>query len=965
MNDRESYDNDARFLAEMMAPGAGESALGRPQELSAILRHQLDAPLALDLESLGPESGQRVDDLSRVEGPPIRTFRDLLSHPNPPVELLEMTKQFAKDCVGRSDATVPEKIADVLYTLSIVVAVTRCGRRITELEDQYLQRRIDWALAQPWLDEMSRDVLLKARPSFETASGKAAEDTHAGEVPEAAQAAGSIDRQLSMSALHASLGQLGEYTLLEKLGEGGMGTVYKALHTELDRLVAIKVMRKGPIDEEWAVSRFRREIKAIGSLDHPNIVRAHDARKIGDTHFLVMEYVGGLDLSELVKRLGSASTVARSLRVREEMGTGTLPHVSFPANDLHGSEPVPILSRTLRVEDACELVRQAALGLQCAHEHGLVHRDIKPSNLMLNRQGQVKILDLGLARIHAPTSLGSEMTTAGQVMGTPDYMAPEQISDSHAVDIRADIYSLGCTLFMLLTGRPPFSGPEYQDLLSKLTAHRERTPPPVGRFRGDVPAEVIAVLDRMLAKTPEGRFATPAEVAHALDPWARGCDLCGLLATVESSGMRADTSDVRIASSAGGSPAVSQGAGVTGLAGTPGPLQPTDHALRSGLPRRRSWMISVGLLLMVLAGGIALTLMNRVGREEGPVAASGQQGRKDTQPQDSPKVALAPAVPSGWIVMSWTRPRMGKPNLWLFSPDGMQRLNITNDPRYFDIHPKFSPDARRIAFIRCESLTEPNGVYMCKADGSELRGVVTAGDSFERFASPVWVSNSRLYYSRDPKADREPDMELWCADLDGSKPRLVGRFQDIIGKGDGLVTDVSPDGRHLAIIAQSAGSPATSDVYVTDLEGKNVQTVWVDRPDEWRDARALWSPDGTRMAWHHNFARGVLGKPIHHGVGMARRGADGSWAARLQPQAEIFVTPLAWSPRGDYLLCARMHDTGQRLPPVTLFLMDDGFRSVRDLCELEATPWQPAQRDLGRLADWAIVPDDMRIGAAR
>jgi serine/threonine protein kinase len=209
-----------------------------------------------------------------------------------------------------------------------------------------------------------------------------------------------------------SPGELGEYRLLEKLGEGGMGTVYKARHTELDRIVAIKVMRPGRLTEVEAAARFRREIKLTGRLDHPHLVRALDARTVGDMHFLVTEYVDGLDLQTLSDRLG----------------------------------PLP-------VADVCELVRQAALGLQCAHEHGLVHRDIKPSNLMLDRRGQLKILDLGLARVVGAVSASQQVTTIGQVMGTPDYIAPEQVGDSRGADIRADIYSLGCTLYLLLVGQ--------------------------------------------------------------------------------------------------------------------------------------------------------------------------------------------------------------------------------------------------------------------------------------------------------------------------------------------------------------------------------------------------------------------------------------------------------------------------------------------------------------------------------
>lgn len=689
-------------------------------------------------------------------------------------------------------------------------------------------------------------------------------------------------------------GQLGEYTLLEKLGEGGMGTVYKAVHTELDRLVAIKVMRQGPAEEDWAASRFRREIKAVASLDHPNIVRAYDARKIGDIHFLVMEHVDGLNLNELVERCG----------------------------------PLP-------VAEACELARQAALGLQAAHEHGLVHRDIKPSNLMLSRQGQVKILDLGLARVHAAPGLTGQRTAVGQVMGTPDYMAPEQASDSHAVDIRADIYSLGCTLYTLLTGIAPFSGPEYQGLLAKLAAHRERQPPPVRLVRSDVPDGVATVLDRMMAKTPEGRFATPADVAKALEPWTPGCDVCTLLSKKAT-------------------PRIEPGRPKAGAVGRP----------------LRRWLIAAGAMAVIVLV-IVLALIYRPGHDAGlPVSPKNDgetivasRSAKESDFRGAKGDKAAPAQ-SGWIVLSWTRPRMGKPNLWLFSPDGKRRRNLSNDPRYFDIHPKFSPAGRHIVFVRGESLNEPNAVYVCKSDGSELRALVAAQDKAERFASPVWVSNSLVYYSRDPKPDREPDMELWQVELSGGPPRLVFRFEQAVGKGAGLATDVSPDGRRLAIIAQRGGSPATADVYVTDRDGKNPQTVWEDRPDGWRDARALWSPDGTSIAWHHNFTRGMLGSPLYHGVGMARCEIAGKWSPRLQPQADICVTPLAWSPRGDGLLCARLHDPGQKMPAVTLFLMDDDFRSVRDLFELEATPWQPGQREMGRLADWAVVPPDLRIETA-
>jgi len=284
---------------------------------------------------------------------------------------------------------------------------------------------------------------------------------------------------------------LGEYQLLEELGRGGMGRVYKALQTKLDRVVAVKILPRGRVGDRQAITRFEREMKAVGRLAHPNIVQAHDAREIDDTPVLIMEFVDGLDLAEMVRRLG----------------------------------PLP-------VADACELVRRTAVALQCAHEHGLVHRDIKPSNIMLARSGEVKLLDLGLARFYAEGGASlppEEMTGTGQAMGTADYMAPEQVSDSRTVDIRADLYSLGCTLYKLVSGQAPFSGPDYRSTISKLNAHVSQPVPPVRRLVPDVPEKLVAILDRLLAKDPGDRFATPADVAAALEPFCRGANLPDLV----------------------------------------------------------------------------------------------------------------------------------------------------------------------------------------------------------------------------------------------------------------------------------------------------------------------------------------------------------------------------------------------------------------------------------------------------
>jgi serine/threonine protein kinase len=271
---------------------------------------------------------------------------------------------------------------------------------------------------------------------------------------------------------------LGKYRLLEELGSGGMAVVYLCEHLALGRRVAIKVLPPVLAQDPWFVERFYREAWAVAALDHPNIVRVHDIDRANGLHFLVMEYVDGSSLQEIV--------------------------------DGHGP---------LTVGRAALYVRQAALALQHIHEVGFVHRDIKPANLLLSRQGLVKILDMGLSVFfrenceEAGTRPGSQKI----VIGTDDYVAPEQIVDSDGVDIRADIYSLGATLYFLLTGTPPFANvaPGYQ----KLIRHLGRRPQPICDHRPEVPEELVQVIDRMMAKNPWERYQTPAAVAEVLSAW--------------------------------------------------------------------------------------------------------------------------------------------------------------------------------------------------------------------------------------------------------------------------------------------------------------------------------------------------------------------------------------------------------------------------------------------------------------
>jgi serine/threonine-protein kinase len=308
------------------------------------------------------------------------------------------------------------------------------------------------------------------------------------------------------------------YTILAKLGQGGMGEVFKAKQERLDRLVALKIIRQECLSQDpHAIRRFRQEAQAAAKLSHPNIVTVYDFDQVADTYFLSMEYVDGVDLHQLVRDCGPL--------------------------------PVPL---------CCHFIHQAALGLNHAYQHGMVHRDIKPSNLLVAmpsidvgmsgfktlpirihrqlvepgdsaagsalsskknldylREGVLKILDMGMALLaHRPGDPNSpRWTQHGTFMGTPDFIAPEQAMDAHEVDIRADLYSLGCTFYFLLTGRTPFG--DYS-LMKKLMMHQIAKPQPIRELQPEVPAEIERIVNRLLAKLPEGRYQTPLELAETL-----------------------------------------------------------------------------------------------------------------------------------------------------------------------------------------------------------------------------------------------------------------------------------------------------------------------------------------------------------------------------------------------------------------------------------------------------------------
>ena len=348
------------------------------------------------------------------------------------------------------------------------------------------------------------------------------------------------------------VGDFGPYELLKPLGHGGMATVYLARHRQLGKQVAIKLLPSRPFRNDHYAARFQREIRTAGQLNHPAIVSATDAGEQAGTHYLVMEYIDGLDLSRVARLAGQLS-----------------------------------------IADACAIMRTAAIGLSHAHAEGIVHRDIKPSNLMLSSTGDVKILDFGLAQVSLWDEVSAELTTVGQLMGTLDYMAPEQAERPEAVDYRADLYSLGATLFRLLCGRAPLAAAPDLSPLVKLRLLASHQPPRLDTLRTDAPEKLVEFVAKLLARNPADRPASAAHVAEQLSEFAESADLKSLISTAKSK----SSIDPVTTSLLTASPAVA------------------TQSASSGNGRRISrWLLTAALLPMLILAGVLITLETQKGQ---------------------------------------------------------------------------------------------------------------------------------------------------------------------------------------------------------------------------------------------------------------------------------------------------------------------------------------------------------------
>ncbi|MBW3542898.1 MAG: protein kinase [Planctomycetes bacterium] len=444
----------------------------------------------------------------------------------------------------------------------------------------------------------------------------------------------------------------GRYLLLSQIGQGGMGAVYRARHTRMNRDVAIKVIDPRRVKDQRLVDRFRREVAVSSRLQHEHIVHAHDVGQQGGVSFLVLEYVEGSDLASLVRRDGPM-------------------------------EPA----------EAAAICMQAASGLAYAHGQNVVHRDIKPQNILLSTGGATRILDMGLARIVAEAEEDSHtaLTQEGAVMGTIDFMAPEQALNTHAADGRSDIYSLGATLYYLLTGRKPFPGGSAAEKLVRLA---QEEPQPVGQLRPDCPRALTDVVERMMAKRPQERFQTAEDVVRQLQP----------LAAEKIAGRPVVTASVQSAAETHRS---------TGLEVTlvTGPVFQPDAGTVVGMlrrrqnpPRRGVWLLrgSIAVPVLLLLG--ALWYFGRPAAERSripdlkPPPVANQTSVPPTEYRIELDGHFGAVAPGDWSPDgSFLATRGGDGQVQVWTADGKRTVAIYRGHTANVRHLTFSPDGSRIA----------------------------------------------------------------------------------------------------------------------------------------------------------------------------------------------------------------------------------------------------------------------------
>jgi serine/threonine protein kinase/WD40 repeat protein len=576
-----------------------------------------------------------------------------------------------------------------------------------------------------------------------------------------------------------------KYKILDRLGAGGMGQVFLAEHLLMKRQVALKSLPTARLKDAATVERFLREAQALAALDHVNIVRAYDLDRLGDVYLLVMEYVDGPNLRDLVAD--------------------------------HGPRPVG---------QAAHYITQAAQGLQHAHEAGWVHRDIKPANLLVDPAGVVKVLDLGLAILMGDDAESlTRKFDDKSILGTADFLAPEQAVDSHAVDIRADVYSLGATLYYLLSGQPPFAA---ATVAQKLVSHHLREPTPIRAVRPEAPKELAAVIARMMAKKPVHRYQEPAAVVEALRPFATDADP----ALSRTLTRRRRSTEPSLASTLSGrSPS---GRTIPGLGTLPW--------------RARSWPVKAAVLaaLAVVAGGGGLLWLGFRGR---PAAGTGPDAARTnalgafdpTASKAAPRASRgAPAAVSA-VERQHIPAHQGPAECVRVLADGQRLVTVGADRavRLWDLatgRKLLQLDGHTDA-VRCVALLPDGGrALTASRDGTVRLWDLNRGAELREFRGDrqeVWWVDPAPDGRRMLSCGKDKTIHLWNIESGAELRQLLGHTD--------LVTAVAflPDGRH----AVSCGLDKTACLW--DVEaGQKLKSITL--PDV--AYRVTLSADGHRVA---------------------------------------------------------------------------------------------------------------------
>jgi serine/threonine protein kinase/WD40 repeat protein len=693
---------------------------------------------------------------------------------------------------------------------------------------------------------------------------------------------------------------LGQYEIIGVLGRGGMGTVYRAFHPRLRRSVAIKTLRATRSADAEITARFHREMVAVGQLQHPHIVQAYDAGEHEGTLYLVMEFLDGLTLNDAVARGG----------------------------------PLP-------VAEACEVIRRAAVALDYAHLRGTVHRDVKPSNLMLTRDGELKLLDLGLASVagehQAPAG---NLTQSHILLGTCDFMAPEQWIDPRCVDGRADLYSLGCTLYYLACGKSPFSGASHDTPAKKMLAHTQQDAPALSSRCTHAPAGLCEIASRLLAKNPDARFATAGEVAAAIAPFCDGADLKRLAAT--RAALPSPTSPPTFSVSTLATAAESHLADTDRSRGqtrpTGGPATVASAHLRGSKPRLTPLraLIALAAVSLVVAGAIVLQIELSKGtlvvELDDPAAkvklyARGPIGETTLDVQTTGSIRLREgdyelSLPAGENSLKLDREQVtlvrGKPEV----------VRIVRKVKPTSGHSEQPGSAHAPArqptkvVVRHAPIELPKGAPLSAAALVQKPAILEGARSWSietrHPRSPVWAVGFRPDGKQLASGEEAGAVRIW----DFPSMRLS---RILLGHG-GLVSGLawSPDGHYLVTCSHD------TTLRIWDVAAGQLACTFLGHTAE---ARCItWSPDGTTIAsggsdnvvrlW--NVATGEPGKVL---AGHTAR-----------------VTSVGWSPTADVLA------SGQKQGCLVILWNPISGQSLSrfrvDAGEVWTTQWSPDGKTL-------------------